>query len=96
MSLILFLVLSVKDGFMALPKEIQDLINFIEEQEPYEANNPNLSPHIMVETAEKWLTLALERGEQNPRLLNFPEETAKKLLNLARQFAWLKQETPKK
>jgi len=79
---------------VALPKEIQNLLDFIDEQEPFEANNPNLSPHLLVETACKWLTLALERGGQNPRLLNFPEETAKKLSNLAKQFAWLKQNTP--
>ena len=74
---------------MALPQEIRDLINSLEEQDPFEGNSPNLSPHLLVDTACKWLTLALERAADNPRLLDRPEETAKKLLDLARQFAWL-------
>lgn len=79
---------------MALPKEIQDLLDYIDEQEPFELNDSNLSPHIMVDISLKWLALALERSENNPRLLNFPEEAAKKLLDLARQFAWLKEKKP--
>ena len=75
---------------MALPKEIQDLIDFLGEQDPFEAQGFNLSEIVLVETSIKWLTLALEKAEKNPRLVNRPEETAKKLLNLARQFAWLK------
>ncbi len=81
-------------GNMALPKEIQDLFDFIDEQEPFEMNNPNLSPHLLVEISIKWLVLAIEKAQNNPRLVNRPEETAKKLLDLARQFAWLKEKPP--
>lgn len=79
---------------VALPKEIQDLLDFLNEQDPFEAQRPNLSEIVLVETSIKWLTLALEKAKNNPRLVNRPEETAKKLLDLARQFAWLKEEPP--
>ncbi len=79
---------------MPLPKEIQDLLDFLNEQEPFEANNQNLSPHLLVEVSLKWLGIAVEQAKNNPRLLGFPEETAKKLLDLARQFAWLNEEPP--
>ena len=75
---------------MALPKEIQDLLDYLEEQEPFEMNNLNLSPHIMVETSLKWLRLALIRSRYNRRLLNFPEKTAKELLELSELFDDLK------
>lgn len=75
---------------MALPKEIQDLIDYLNEEEPFEANKPNLSETLLIETSIKWLTLAVEKAKNNPRLVGRLEETAKKLLDLARQFAWLK------
>lgn len=81
---------------MALPKEIQDLLDFLDEQDPFEAQGHNLSEIVLVETSIKWLTLALEKAKQNPRLVNRPDETVKKLLNLARQFAWLKERKPSK
>jgi len=71
---------------MALPKEIQDLLDYLEEEEPYEVNSPNLSPHILVEAACKWLTIALKRSTHNPRLLNQFHETADRLEKLAKQF----------
>lgn len=79
---------------MALPKEIQDLLDFIDEQDPFEANNPNLSPHILVETACKWLTSAIEKGRANPRLINLKDGTANRLQDLARQYALLKERGP--
>lgn len=75
---------------MTLPKEIQDLLDFLDEQDPFEAQGSNLSEIVLIETSIKWLTLAMEKAKSNPRLVNRPEETAKKLLDLARQFAWLK------
>lgn len=79
---------------MALPKEIQDFLDFLNEEEPFEINSSNLSPQILVEISIKWLTLAIEKAQNNPRIVNRPEETARKLLDLARQFAWLKEEPP--
>ena len=75
---------------MALPKEIEDLLYFLDEQEPYEANNPNLSPHLLVEVSLKWLALAVERAQENSRLVNFPDETGRKLCVLAEKFWALK------
>lgn len=76
---------------MALPKEIQDLLDFMDEQEPFEANNRNLSPHLLVETACKWLKVALNRSAQNPRLLNKTDDTADELEKLAKRFRKRKQ-----
>lgn len=81
---------------MALPKQIQDLIDSLEEQDPFEANSISLSAQTMVETCLRWLPLALEKAKKNPRLINRPEDTAKKLLNLAQQFAELKEKRPTK
>ncbi len=75
---------------MALPQEIQELIDSLDERDPFELNRPNLSPHVLVETSCKWLALALERAKSNPRLLDPPDETAKKLLRLALEFNSLK------
>jgi hypothetical protein len=75
---------------MALPKELQDLVDFIDEQEPFEGNNPNLSPHLLVEISLKWLDVAVERAKDNPRLINFPDETGRKLCVLAEKFYALK------
>ena len=81
---------------MPLPKEIQDLIDYLNEEEPFEAMKPNLSETILTETSLKWLTIAIERAKINPRLVNRPEETVRKLMDIARQFAWLKEEKPSK
>ena len=76
--------------FTTLPKEIDDLLDFIDKQEPFEASNPNLSPHLLVEISLKWLTIAVERAKDNPRLINFPDETGQKLCLLAEKFWALK------
>ncbi len=76
---------------MPLPKEFQDLLNFIEEEEPFEANNANLSPHLLVEVSLKWLNIAAERAKANPKLVNFPDEVGKKLCILAEKFWALKE-----
>lgn len=81
---------------MALPKEIQELLDYLNEEEPFELNHPSLSPQLLVETACKWLTSAVEQAQRNPRLVGRSDDTAKKLLDLARQFAWLKEEKPSK
>ena len=75
---------------MPLPQEIQELIDSLNEQEPFELNSSNLSPHIMVKTSCEWLGMALQRAESNPRLLDHPDETAKKLMRLACRFTSLK------
>ena len=75
---------------MNRPIEVQDLLDLLDEQEPFEALRPHLSEAILVETAIKWLTIAIDKAEGNPRLVNRPEEIAKKLLGLAGRFAWLK------
>lgn len=80
---------------LALPKEIQDLIDSLEEQDPFEANSISLSAQTMVETCLRWLPLALEKAKKNLRLVGRPEEVSKKLLDLARQFAELKEKPSK-
>ncbi len=75
---------------MLLPKELQDLLTYITEEEPFEGSSANLSPHLLVETSLKWLNIAIERAKENPRLVNFPDETARKLRVLAEKFWALK------
>lgn len=75
---------------MLLPKELQDLLDYITGEEPFEGSCPNLSPHLLVETSLKWLTIASERAKENPRLVNFPDDTARKLCILAEKFYALK------
>ena len=71
---------------MALLKEIQDLIDFLHEEDPFELNSIHLSPNLLVETGLKWISVSLEKGKNNPRLLNRHSETANKLRDLAEQF----------
>ena len=71
---------------MAFPKEIQDLIDSLSEQDPFEMNNSNLSPNLLVETGLKWIMVAIKKAEKNPRLINKHSETAQKLRDLAKQF----------
>ncbi len=81
---------------MALPHELQDLLEFLNERDPFELNRINLSPHLLVEFSIKWLESAAEQAEKNPRLVNFPDETGRKLCVLAEKFWALKNETPPK
>lgn len=53
-----------------------------------------MSEVVLVETSIKWLTLALEKAQKNPRLVNRPDETSKKLLDLAIKFSLLKEKRP--
>ncbi len=79
---------------MALPKEIQDLLNYLEEWDPFELTSPHLSPHLLVETSCKWLKIALERSAKNPRLLSQVHDTAGELEKLAKQFRERKEKLP--
>lgn len=79
---------------MNLPIELRDLLDFLNEQEPFEANNPSLSPHILVETSLKWLTSAIEQARKNPRLINSPNETGFKLCRLAEKLWALNDKPP--
>jgi len=71
---------------LAFPKEIQDLIDSLSEQDPFEMNSISLSSNLLVETGLKWIMVAIKKAEKNPRLLNKHSETAKKLRDLAEKF----------
>ncbi len=79
---------------MALPTELQDLLDFLNEEEPFELNRDNLSPHLLIEFSLKWLESAVKQAKENPRLLNFPDEIGRKLCVLAEEFWALPKQTP--
>lgn len=77
---------------MALPREIQDLLDHLSEADLCEIDSPSLSPYALIETACQWLSLAIKGAETNPQSVSrvYGQDTANRLRFLADQFESLK------